>query len=491
MRTDIYLPAYALPDVERVITTTLFRAADTTWEQLIMGTATPFLALSPYVDSLNCSASGAELSLKFNHELFGATQPRVGDFVQIACSGQPLFNGQVDGLTGYREAHGERTMGLSIKTRDATPLWRQTPWTTDTYPAGTEIGVIIQDVLKTVGLTTGEMPALFLTGLHTVHGDTQLADLPVWDMLTLLLQANGLEPFITASGKMTTVSRDVIRNHDLQLASEEILNITGERVRPPITHLLVKWLDPELAKTNTQTQVLAKESITAGFFKLKQERKVYWSEDRRQRAENTFMKVLSSVNDGLLPVGDEDYEQRDEFSGKITVTTLMWVPTLATATLATMLLAAGLPDGVAALGGGVTIPIGRRIEAAGQVAYFLIIMSMGTGNYEIWGDPYDYVHEVNTTEAFDQNAPAWVRLEETITSDFIMNEAHAQAMAVRELLYRSMSAHSWNVDIVDHPEIEKGDILRLPDGSRLYVNDYSRDLSHGAPAVLSVKGFRV
>lgn len=491
MRTDIYLPNYALDDIEREITTTLFRGATTTWEQLIMGTATPFLELSPYVDRLSCSANGADLGLRFNHELFGSTQPRIGDFVQIKCSGQTLFNGQVDGLTGYREAHGERTIGLSIKTRDATPLWRQTRWTTDTYPAGTELGVIIQDTLKALGLTTGEMPTLFLTGLHTVHGDTQLADLPVWDMLSMILQANGLEPFISATGKMTTISRDVIRNHDLQLESADILSISGERVRPPITNLIVKWLNPELAKTNTQTQVLTKESITAGFFKLKQERKVYWSEDRRQRAENTFMKVLSSVNDGLLPVGDEDYEQRDEFSGKITVTTMMWVPTLATATLATMILAAGLPDGVASLGGGLTIPIGRRIEAAGQVAYFLIIMSLGTGNYEIWGDPYDYVHEVNTTEAFDQNAPAWVRLEETLTSDFIMNEAHAQAMAVRELLYRSMSAHSWNVDIVDNPLIEKGDILRLADGSRLYVSDYSRDLSHGAPAVLSVKGFRV
>ncbi|MNF94082.1 hypothetical protein D3C84_767810 [compost metagenome] len=118
-------------------------------------------------------------------------------------------------------------------------------------------------------------------------------------------------------------------------------------------------------------------------------------------------------------------------------------------------------------------------------------MSLGTGSYEIWGEPYDYVHEVNSTEAFVEGAPAWVRLDETLTSDFVMNEAHAQAMAVRELLYRSLSAHSWNVDIVDRPEIEKGDILRLADGSRLYVNGFSRDLSHGAPAVLSVKGLRV
>lgn len=490
MRADLYIPAYDSPDVERVIRTRHFKAATTTWAQLAAGTATPTADLSDFVESLTCSTTGVDLSLRFNHELYGAAQPRIGDFIQVAVDGLPLFTGQVDGLTGYREERGSRSFGLSVKQRDATPLWRQTKWMTDTYPTGTELGVIIQDVLRAIGLTSGEMPTVLLTGLHTVHGDTQIADLPVWDMLTMILQANGLEPFIDAVGKMKTISRDVIRNHDIELEDKDILNITGERVRAPVTNVVVKWLSPELAKTNTQVQVLARESITAGFFKLKQERRIYWSEDRRQRAQNTFMKVLSSVNDGLLPVGDEDYEQLDEFSGEITVTTHAWVPTLATASMAMMLFEAEIGDIVTSVPG-VTTSFGRKIEAAGQVAYFLIIMSLGTGNYEIWGEPYDYVHEVNTTEAYDQNAPAWVRLEEAINSDFIMNEQHAQALAVRELLYRSLSAHSWNVDIVDRLAIERGDILRLADGSRLYVTDFSRDLSHGAPAVLSIKGFRV
>lgn len=488
MRTDIYLPAYENADVQRVVTTLHYRAATTAWDQLTAGTATPTLDLSPYVDSLSGAEDSADVSLKFNHELFGVAQPKVGDFLQILLDGQVLFTGQIDGLSGYREEHGTRTFGLSVKTRDATPLWRQTKWTTDTYPAGTEYGIIIQDVLEAIGLASWEMPSSLLTGLYTVHGDSQLADLPAWDMLTMILEAGGLEPFITATGKMTTISRDVTRNHTIELSTDEVLNITGERVRPPVTNVIVKWLSPELAKTNTQTQVLAKDSITAGFFKLKQTRDVYWSEDRRQRAENTFMKVIASVNDGLLPVGEETYEQKNEFSGEIEVTTYAWVPTLATASLAAMMLASEIPDGVEP---GSTIPVGRIVEASGQVAFFLITLSLGTGSYEIWGDPYDYVHEVNTSEAYDLNAPAWVRLEEELTSDFVMNEEHAQALAVRELLYRSLAAHSWNVDIVDNPLIEKGDILRLPDGSRLYVNGYSRDLSHGAPAVLSVKGFRV
>ena len=41
------------------------------------------------------------------------------------------------------------------------------------------------------------------------------------------------------------------------------------------------------------------------------------------------------------------------------------------------------------------------------------------------------------------------------------------------------------------PRIERGDIVELQDGTRVYVTEYSRDLGHGAPAVLNIDGFRV
>jgi hypothetical protein len=43
---------------------------------------------------------------------------------------------------------------------------------------------------------------------------------------------------------------------------------------------------------------------------------------------------------------------------------------------------------------------------------------------------------------------------------------------------------------VDDPRIERGDIIALKDGSRVYVTDYTRDLSFGAPATLDITGFR-
>jgi hypothetical protein len=37
---------------------------------------------------------------------------------------------------------------------------------------------------------------------------------------------------------------------------------------------------------------------------------------------------------------------------------------------------------------------------------------------------------------------------------------------------------------------EPGDIVQLYDGSRLYVTDYKRNLTHGSSALLDVVGFR-
>jgi hypothetical protein len=139
---------------------------------------------------------------------------------------------------------------------------------------------------------------------------------------------------------------------------------------------------------------------------------------------------------------------------------------------------------------GETIPVGRRIQAAAELTVLLVMASIGTGMYEVWGTPYDFVHARNTTEAYDEVAPEWLGNEQEIENDFVMDESMAQAYAVRELIYQARSAASYTVSIVDDPRIEPGDILQLPDASRLYVTGYRRDLSPGAAAVLEIEGLR-
>ena len=89
------------------------------------------------------------------------------------------------------------------------------------------------------------------------------------------------------------------------------------------------------------------------------------------------------------------------------------------------------------------------------------------------------------------HSPQWVDDPAIIENDFMMDENHAQQTSVRELIYGAKSANKWTVQIVDDIRIEYGDVLGFPDGSKMFVEDYSRPLARGSNNVLEVKGFLI
>ena len=101
------------------------------------------------------------------------------------------------------------------------------------------------------------------------------------------------------------------------------------------------------------------------------------------------------------------------------------------------------------------------------------------------------VHTRNSTTAYNPAAKDWEVNVLEIESDFVVNEAAALNFATRELIYNFRSASSYNITIVDDLRIEPGDIVELSDGSRVYVTEYSRELTSGSPAMLKLTGFRV
>lgn len=456
--------------------------------EVLAGTATDGVDLSPYCERITHTMAEATLRLRWRSELYGAAQPTPGEVLELRMDGQPLWIGIIESVTDYREARGTRTLAITARSRDASPLWREQRRATAIYPLMTSLDAIVAEVAASLGLTVAEV-ATPSTGLLTPHSNVQLADLPAWQMLETLLLPAGLEPWVDALGVLKAVSRDTARAADITLTSDRISSISGARHRPPVSGLRLRWLDPQLSKVGQQDQPLAQASMTAGFFKLRQDQDLYWSGDRSQRAENTYLVVKQSVNSGLLPVGEESYQQISPTQGRVTVRTRAWVPGLATLSLAGLIGASHLPD-YAPPAGGPTIPTGKIVHGLAEAAILLILMSLGVGQYEIRGTPYDYVHARNTTEAVATGAKPWAVNVQEIESDLIRDEAHAQAVAARELLYAARATQRWDVEIIDDPRIERGDLLALPDGSRLYVLDYSRDLTRGAPATLAVTGFR-
>lgn len=471
-------------DTIRALTVTLYKSA--TLAEVTSGTAVGGFDLSPFVSGGSQTAQEASLRLSWHSELYGANQPAAGNLLTVAQNGVTIFTGIVEGINDYRLQSGERSMSITARSRDAFPQWRSVRRVTDIYPMATRLEIIARDIATDLGLTDSEIniPSVMYA---VPHSNVQLADLPAWDMLESLLLPAGLSPFMDAIGRLKARSRDVTRAADQAIDATRIVTVSGSRSRPPISALRVKWLDPLLTEVAQQDQSLANANITAGYFQLTQRQDVYWSSDRTQRAKNTRLVVKQSANSGLLPVCDEDYDQTAHTGGRITLTTSAFVPGLIGAFLG-LKIAWAIPD-IAPPFGGPTATVGKQIAAGLEFAVFLTMASIGTGVYEVWGTPYDFVHARHTAEAYNPAAPEWLDAVEIIETDLVQNDAHAQAIAARELIYRAREAQSSGLTVVDDPRIEPGDIISMPDGARLYVTGYRRNLSPGSPAVLELEGF--
>jgi len=479
------------PDSARVVG--VLRHPTATFVQILAGTATDTIDLSQYVVACKHTSKDADIAFTYQTQLNGSNQPKPGELIEITLNGQTLWVGIIDSISAFNLQSGLRKLEIKVYSRDNTPTWKDIKRVTPLYASGTPVNQIANDVVTAIGLLSEEI-ALPLTSTYTVHSNLQLGNMSGWELLVNTLQSSGIDPYIDARGVLKGISRDLGRASDVVLTEDRLDAITASKSKSPITSVRVLWLDPNLSEVVHQDQVLGTATITAGFFQLHQNLDVYFSADRTQRAKGTYMVIKQSANSGLLPVCSEDYIVFDELHGQIQLTTGVWAPLLATASLAEIIAYSFVPDGIITggfiIGTGETIPYGRLLNAAAEVAVMLIMMSIGTGMYEIRGTPFDLVNARNRTEATAKGVPDWLIQNQDIETDFIMNEAHAQAFAARELIYRARSASKYNARIVDDPRIERGDIVELPDASRIYVLDYARDLTHGSKHLLQLTGFR-
>lgn len=482
---DMRFSAATSLDDERTVAVMVYPVG-TPIADVAAGTAPSPLDLSPYATRVQQSTGELTVSLAWHHELYGATQPVPGQVLAVFVDGALLAATVIESLNDYRLAPGERRMTLTARSPESFAVWREVKRVTDIYPLGTRIDQIARDIALDVGLAPAEIalpPILYAVP----HSNLQLADLTAWDMLETLLLPAGLAPWIDGCGRLRAMSRDLARGADVALTDDRLVAVTRGRAAVPLSSLRLAWQDPDFTEVVQQDQSLASANITAGFFQMRQEQDVYWSDDRTQRARNTRLVIKQSANSGLFPVCSEDYSATAHTGGRITLETAAWVPGLMGVFLATK--AAGLIPDIAPPFGGPTTPVGKAVHAALELSVLLTMASIGTGSYEVWGTPYDYVHARHTTEAYDSAAPAWLDKVESIESDLVQNDAHAQAFAARELIYRAHAAQRYGVTIVDDLRLEPGDILALPDGSRLYVTGLSRNLARDAPACLEVEGF--
>lgn len=438
------------------------------------------------------SAFECTVTLNWRLELFGAAQPYAGQVLEIQAYDSSSANylaiwlGIIDSVSSYTMERGERSMQLIARSRDSQPAWKTTKRITPLYPQLTDMAYIARAVAMNVGMTAEEI-VFPMSSMLTSHANTQMADMTAWEMIEAVLLPMGWAPFVDSLGRLRTSDRTLQgRQPDIVLEDEATVKAAGSSMRPQTSRLRVVWLNPVLKKSLQQQRLIQTVNLTFGWYLPYWKHTVYFSDDKTQRAQNTRMWKIQSVNQFIPYFALESYTQTGENKGRIEVINVSFA-----ALIALILLwhsAHHEPDLTTTVGGP-TVPVGRTHEGYYQLAVMLIMMNVGNGIYEIWGEPYEWVHAKNTTEVFNDSMDKELDNPIDIETDFILNEDHAQAVAIRELIFKTREASQWTAEINDDYRIEYGDVMQFPDESKMYITDFSRNLTRGGDTDMRVSGF--
>ena len=487
-------------------------------------TQTPF-DLTPYADKISWSQPQLSFTLVDPQGIFhpdlGAQKNylangavirlREGDSRVPESDWSNSFTGLIQGQIGWQTDRSSQILSAAITafSRDNNQALKRRLISTSSYSVGTDLGVILHDIANAfLGFTEPEIRIPKALGLQTLFISTQISQMAPWDAITKILETGGLVPFIDGDGRLACYNQNMQRPPDLVLSDFQGIfdyNIP-ENNKEPYNMIKVTFIDCNLSKVPGTDQKLGSAQVTTGFFSMGEKLECWWSDDHTQRAENTRLKIIKSVNSGLLPVGKEIYTQEDDFHGTIKIEIEVWVPILATVMLMEYLAAAAIPDTSApgqpvqtdvVTGTGITIapwpniPWGKVLQAQAMVAIMLITMSLGSAQYEVWGSPFDYAYVEEYSIALEDGLSYWQENQKEIKNDLVGSYDRADYLALTELIWKKSNGYPRKLTIADELILELGDIVQLPDGRKFCITALAKDIQRGEIPILNLDGIKV
>lgn len=409
----------------------------------------------------------------------------------------PTFSGIIQGPYGWKIERGtSSTASVSAFPRHANQAWQRRRITSREYTIGTDWSIMFSDIAtQLMNMDQEEVNVSIPWNLSFDKTVNQIVDLPPWEALSSLAQGNFHRLWFNGQGQLShyPITLDRIT---LRLADSKIINSysQGNSNGEVINKVIVTYIDNVLTRVDGAKQQLGTANITTGFFDFETKIDTFWSEDKRQRADQVELLVKQSINQNDLgiSIGSERLDIIDEQRGQIVVTVDTFVSALAVAGIAAVLSASFLPDQVQVgpSGSGVTIPVGQPVFAAGIIAVLLAMMILGTGVYEINGVPFDYAFLEKQAIAMLCELEFWEEKELNIRNDFVSTQARADEFAVTELLYNISLGAPRTLVVQNDVRYEPGDILELPGGVKFFIQKAAKRIRRGQVGAITLTGFR-
>lgn len=484
-----------------------------TWGAIISGTAlqTP-VDLTEYIDQMQWSFDRLSVSLGDPSFIF---HPDTGASKVALCAGRgirllegaqgvpedewiPIFSGIIQGSYSFNlQRGGVAQVTFNVFPRNTSQAWNRRNITSKEFTVGSDWSSMFENIAQDImGLEDAELNIQKPWGVLFDKNSNQTVNIPAWEALEGIAEGAFSRVWFNGNGQLSTYPFTLDRvDKVLQDNSNISVYAQSSNDAEIINKVSVTYIDNVLTKVVGAKTSLGTANVTAGFFDFETKLDVFYSKDKKQRAENVELVVKQSINQNDLgiSIGSESLEIEDEFGGQLVVTVDFWVSALATAGIAAILSSATIPDEVVTdpvSGVGVTVPQGRPIEAAGIVSVLLTMMILGTGVYEIVGNPVDYAFLEKKAIAMLDDLQFWEEKELEIRNEFISTEPHAHQLALNSLLFEQSLGHPRTMVLQNDPRIERGDIIQIPTGAKIFVQDVTKTIGRGQTGQINIRGFR-
>lgn len=383
--------------------------------------------------------------------------------------------------------------------------------TTDKFGKDTDVGQIALAIATEImGLGQDEV-LIGAQGFKSQHVSNQVVDTNCLDALYQLLFVVGKKPKFDSLGRLCAVEVDLDKPaaRILSAGDHTVEQITAQPNDVEVNNsVLLHGLSSVMTKAASASQLLVTLDAVTGFFDSEFKKQVYYSQDHSQRAQNTFLTTKKKIW-----FSDAKWTPEDEFHGLLDIDThyLSLAREIIFAVyLASELAIAAIDYYFQAAGSGATgvivqvVTFGAAtatlaserlaLKIISQVALAALLWAMqfiGSGTYEIWGEPFEYVYqELQSRALLPGLDPDEIR-QADFRNDFLstMDELDVR---VRELLRRELVKDQlFQITMMDDPLLEVDDVLETSSGERFYVLNVRKNFQREKKATMTLTCWKI
>lgn len=399
---------------------------------------------------------------------------------QIPVQDWPItFTGTIVGRAGAdeRDRGGNQLLQLAATDRAATLL--QTATTSQPFAQGTLYQDMMASILEDeLGFAASEYD-FGSVGLSeiTSQATTQFVDESPMVSIAKIAFVFGFVPRFRGDGVMVLAPNTATKGTSVFYADRSLFTGFARPFSPldDVNEVEVLGLSATLEKVEQPVQVLARASTTLGFFGGDERIELDFSDDQTQQADSPRLNVVQSVTGALIPFGAESFtpnvdDDGGSRSGVIDVEGAFYAP-LVTSLYAARIAAAAIPDSWAGIGGGNTIPVGRLIEGSAAISIATIQATIGRGQYEIVGTPFEYVFREIRRIARVKDVSIADRRSLTIENHLLDDDSgdEVQEVANRELRNVRKRGNKWTCQMKHDLRLEPFDKFTFEDDDQEFV----------------------